>query len=108
MPQAYGYAAQEKAAPLKPMRFERNDPGPYEVRIDVLYCGVRHSDLHQIRNDWGNSVYPCLPGHEIVGRVIEAGAEVSRFKECDLVGVGCMVNSCRQCEPCRSGEENYC
>lgn len=105
---AKGYAASGAHARLKPIEFSVAEPKPNEVHISVLFCGVCHSDIHQVKNEWGNTVYPCLPGHEIVGRVVRAGADVSRVKEGDLVGVGCMIDSCRDCEPCRAGEENYC
>lgn len=108
MIQATGYAAKDARSPLRPFKFERNVPGSNEVQIDILYCGVCHSDLHQVRNEWQNTVYPCLPGHEIVGRVTKVGQNVTKFKEGDLAGVGCMINSCQQCEPCRTGEQQYC
>lgn len=108
MIQAVGYAAKDATSPLRPFKFERTVPGPDEVQIDILYCGVCHSDLHQVRNEWHNTVYPCLPGHEIVGRVTKVGSNVTTFKEGDLAGVGCMIDSCQQCEPCRAGEEQYC
>ena len=93
---------------LSEMEIERSAPKADEVRIDILYCGVCHSDLHQVRNDWHNTIYPCVPGHEIIGRVSEAGSRVSKFKVGDLVGVGCMVDSCGTCPPCQEKEENYC
>lgn len=93
---------------LGPMDVERNTPKADEVLIDILYCGVCHSDLHQIRNDWNNTVYPCVPGHEIIGKVIQAGTGVSKFAVGDVVGVGCMVDSCGSCPSCKQGEENYC
>src|ERR1700744_4176165 len=108
MIQSYGYAANHSFTSLKPHKFERPDAKPNEVTIDVLFCGVCHSDIHQVKNEWGNTVYPCMPGHEVVGRVSAVGAEVTRHKVGDLVGVGCMIDSCRTCEPCREGEENYC
>lgn len=108
MIQATGYAAKDARSPLRPFQFERNAPGPNEVQIDILYCGVCHSDLHQVRDEWQNTVYPCLPGHEIVGRVTKVGQNVTKFKEGDLAGVGCMIDSCQQCQPCRAGEEQYC
>ena len=108
MPQARGYAAENAKAKLKPMTFERREVGPKDVGIEVLFCGVCHSDIHQVKDEWDNTVYPCMPGHEVVGRVTEVGADAGGFKEGDMVGVGCMVDSCRECEPCRSGEENYC
>ena len=103
-----GYAAQSAKDALAPYRFERRDPRADDVVIDILYCGVCHSDLHTVRNDWGNSVYPVVPGHEIIGRVVSVGPEVSRFKPGDNVGVGCMVDSCRHCEACEQGLEQYC
>lgn len=108
MIQAVGYAANHSFTSLKPLEFERDDPRPNEVEIEVLYCGVCHSDVHQVKNEWGNTVYPCMPGHEIVGRVKSAGSSVSRYKVGDLVGVGCMIDSCRECEACKAGEQNYC
>jgi uncharacterized zinc-type alcohol dehydrogenase-like protein len=103
-----GYATQSADRPLGPFNFERRDVGPTDVKIDIAYCGVCHSDLHQARNEWKNTVYPCLPGHEIVGRVAEVGAEVTKFKVGQLAGVGCMVESCRECASCRDGLEQYC
>ena len=106
---AYGAAAAD--APLAPMTIRRRPPGPQDVRIDILFCGVCHSDLHQVRNEWQSAmptVYPCVPGHEIVGRVAETGAAVQGFKAGDLAGVGCMVDSCRVCDECRAGTEQYC
>jgi alcohol dehydrogenase (NADP+) len=105
---AIGYAAGHSFSRLKPLSFERDEAGPHEVEIEVLYCGVCHSDIHQCENDWGNTVYPCMPGHEIVGRVTRAGERVTRHKVGDLVGVGCMIDSCRECAPCRAHEEQYC
>ncbi|HLO65860.1 MAG TPA: NAD(P)-dependent alcohol dehydrogenase [Holophaga sp.] len=106
--QAIGYAAQSATSDLAPFHFERRDPRPDDVVIDILYCGVCHSDLHTARNDWGWTAYPIVPGHEIIGRVREVGARVTRFKAGDAVGVGCMVDSCRHCEPCLQEEEQYC
>ena len=103
-----GFAATAADASLKPFAFDRRDTGPDDVRIDIQYCGVCHSDLHQARNEWHNTIYPCIPGHEIVGRVAETGASVTRFKVGDLVGVGCLVDSCRECASCREGLEQYC
>ncbi len=93
---------------LSRMDFERTAPKDDEVQIDILYCGVCHSDLHQVKNDWGNTIYPCVPGHEIIGKVAVAGSGVTKFKVGDTVGVGCMIDSCGHCHPCREGEENYC
>lgn len=103
-----GYAATAANAPLAPIAFERRDVGPDDVRIDIAYCGVCHSDLHQARNEWKNTIYPCVPGHEIVGRVAEVGSSVTRFEKGDFVGVGCMVDSCRECTSCKEGLEQYC
>jgi uncharacterized zinc-type alcohol dehydrogenase-like protein len=103
-----GYAAKRKRAKLKPFHFEREEPGADEVQLEVLYCGVCHSDLHQVRDEWHNTVYPCLPGHEIVGRVTRVGAAVTSHQVGDLVGVGCMVDSCGSCRGCRDGLEQYC
>ncbi|WP_257312599.1 NAD(P)-dependent alcohol dehydrogenase [Geothrix fuzhouensis] len=103
-----GYAAQSPTSALAPFPFERRDPRPDDVVIDILYCGVCHSDLHTARNDWGWTTYPIVPGHEIIGRVRAVGAAVTRFKAGDAVGVGCLVDSCRHCQPCEHGEEQYC
>ena len=94
--------------PLTALEIYRREAGPTDVRIDIAWCGVCHSDLHTVRGEWGGTLYPCVPGHEIVGKVAAVGGEVSRFKEGDLVGVGCLVDSCRTCEPCRQGLEQYC
>lgn len=102
------YAAQSKDSPLAPFTIERREKRADDVIIDILYTGVCHSDLHMARNDWGISLFPIVPGHEIVGRVREVGDKVSKFKAGDLVGVGCMVDSCRTCKPCRHGLEQYC
>ncbi|WP_337177521.1 NAD(P)-dependent alcohol dehydrogenase [Paludisphaera sp.] len=102
------YAAQSASSPLAPFSLTRRDPLPTDVLIDILYCGVCHSDLHQARNEWGNTVYPCVPGHEIVGRVAKVGTAVKKFKEGDLAAVGCMVDSCGACETCKSGLEQFC
>ncbi len=103
-----GYAAKHSFSRLKLFEFERDEAGLNDIQIDVLYCGVCHSDIHQVKNEWSNTVYPCVPGHEIVGRVVKAGANVSRHKVGDLVGVGCMIESCRHCQPCKLGDQNYC
>jgi len=102
------YAAQSAASALAPFSFDRRDPLPHDVEIDILYCGVCHSDLHQARNEWHNTIYPCVPGHEIVGRVVKTGTGVTKFKEGDVAAVGCMVDSCRTCPSCQSGLEQYC
>ena len=103
-----GYAAQDAKSPLAPFSFERRSPGPRDIHFEILYCGVCHSDLHQIRNEWGNSIYPMVPGHEIVGRVITTGEEARKYKTGDVVAVGCLVDSCRECENCKQGIEQYC
>ena len=108
MPQAIAYAAQSPTTPLAPFSFERRAPGPLDVVIDILYCGVCHSDLHTARNEWRNTVYPSVPGHEIIGRVTAVGGLVSKFKVGDIAGVGCMVDSCQHCTPCAQGLEQYC
>lgn len=108
MVKAFGYATEHSFSRLKPYAFERPDPGPNDVEIEVLYCGVCHTDIHQAKNEFGNTTYPCMPGHEMTGRVRSVGSAVTRHAVGDLVGIGCMVDSCRQCEPCRAGEENYC
>lgn len=102
------YAAHDAAAPLVPFAISRRPPGPADVEIDILYCGVCHSDLHQARNEWGMTVYPCVPGHEIIGRVTRVGAQVRGFKPGDTAAIGCMVDSCRTCPSCQDGEEQYC
>ncbi len=102
------YAAQNATTPLAPFVAERRDVRPDDVVIDILYCGVCHSDLHQARNDWGNSKFPMVPGHEIIGRVSAVGSAVTRFKAGDSVGVGCMVDSCQTCASCARGLEQYC
>ncbi|KAB0679090.1 NAD(P)-dependent alcohol dehydrogenase [Aureimonas leprariae] len=103
-----GFAASAADQPLKPFEFERRDVGEHDVRIEILYCGVCHSDLHQARNDWSNSLYPMVPGHEIVGRVAEVGAAVTKLKAGDYAGVGCLVDSCRRCAACEADLEQYC
>lgn len=108
MIQSIGYAAKHSFSSLRLMEFEREEAKANEVEIAVTFCGVCHSDIHQVKNEWHNTVYPCVPGHEVVGRVVKVGDAVTRHKVGDLVGVGCMMDSCRSCEPCTSGEENYC
>ena len=103
-----GYAAKSPSSDLEPFAFERREPGPDDVVIEILYCGVCHSDIHQARNEWGNSIYPMVPGHEIVGRTTGVGSNVTRFRVGDLAGVGCFVDSCRVCENCRDGFEQNC
>jgi uncharacterized zinc-type alcohol dehydrogenase-like protein len=108
MIQAKGYAAQNETTDLAPWNFERREVGPHDVQLEILYCGVCHSDLHQIRNDWFPGIFPMVPGHEIVGRVVTAGAHVKKFTAGDLAGVGCLVDSCRTCDNCKEGLEQYC
>lgn len=108
MIRAIGYAAQHPQSPLAPYRFERRDLLPHDVMLEILFCGVCHSDLHVARSEWGQSRYPCVPGHEIVGRVVQVGAAVTRFRAGELAAVGCMVDSCRTCPSCRDGEEQFC
>ena len=105
---SFGYAAHQSHAPLAPFNFERREVGPHDVQIEITHCGVCHSDLHQVRNEWGNSSFPMVPGHEIVGRVVKVGAQVKGFKPGDLAGIGCMVDSCRSCAACGEGLEQYC
>jgi alcohol dehydrogenase (NADP+) len=108
MTQTNAYAAYSATTPLAPYSFDRRDPGPHDVQIEILFCGVCHSDLHTVRSEWEGTVYPMVPGHEIVGRVSRVGAEVSKFKEGDLAAVGCIVDSCRHCASCAEGLEQYC
>jgi uncharacterized zinc-type alcohol dehydrogenase-like protein len=108
MTETKAYAAQAATTPLAPFNFERRDPGPHDVQIDILYCGVCHSDIHQVRDEWGGSIYPMVPGHEIVGRISKVGDHVKNFKVGDLAGVGCFVDSCRTCDNCKEGLEQYC
>lgn len=108
MMNAPGYAAHDPTTPLSRFDFERREPGPRDVHIEILYCGVCHSDLHTVRNEWSNTVYPVVPGHEIIGRVAACGHEVQGFKAGDLAGVGCLVDSCRACPDCTEGLEQYC
>lgn len=103
-----GYAAQSSTSPLQPFEFQRREPGAHDVLIKILYCGVCHSDIHIVRNEWKSSTYPLVPGHEIVGRVEKVGPGVSRFKVGDTVGVGCFVDSCRTCSSCKEHEEQFC
>ncbi|PWC47870.1 NAD(P)-dependent alcohol dehydrogenase [Azospirillum sp. TSA6c] len=103
---AYGAHAADR--PLEPMDIARRAPGPHDVQIEIAYCGICHSDLHQVRAEWAGTQWPCVPGHEIVGRVSAVGGHVKGFREGDLVGVGCMVDSCQHCDDCEAGLENYC
>ena len=103
-----GYAATSSTSPLAPFTFQRRDVAAHDIRIEILFSGICHSDLHQAHNDWGNSMYPMVPGHEIVGRVVEVGSAVTKYKVGDLAGVGCMVDSCRHCDSCDQDLEQYC
>src|SRR5258705_10874102 len=102
------FGTESATADLKEMSIQRREPTPKDVEIEILYCGVCHSDLHTARNDWGGTKYPAVPGHEIVGRVTNVGNEVARFKTGDLVAVGCLVDSCRTCDSCKHDLEQYC
>ncbi len=103
---AYGACSSDK--PLESIQIVRRAPGTHDVQIDIHYCGVCHSDIHQVRSEWAGTLFPCVPGHEIVGRVSAIGAHVNGFKIGDLVAVGCVVDSCKHCEECDAGLENYC
>ena len=105
---ALGYSAASRHSDLKRTAFQCDEPGAHDVQIAIEFCGVCHSDIHQARNEWGNTVYPCMPGHELVGRVTRIGSAVTKHAVGDMVGVGCMIDSCRECEACRAGDENYC
>src|SRR6476646_6213999 len=102
------YAAQNAKSPLTFHPIDRRELRDDDVLIDIHYCGVCHSDIHQARNEWGGSIFPMVPGHEIVGTVVEVGSDVRNWKAGDTVGVGCFVDSCRECEACLAGEEQYC
>ena len=108
MLKSVGFAAKHSFSNLKYFEFERAPAKADEVELEILFCGVCHSDVHQVKNEWSNTVYPCLPGHEIVGRIKRAGAAVTKHRVGELVGVGCMIDSCGSCGPCRAGEQNYC
>jgi uncharacterized zinc-type alcohol dehydrogenase-like protein len=108
MSDCHGYAATSPEAPLAPFSFTRREPGPKDVQIEILYCGVCHSDLHRARDEWGGTIYPCVPGHEMVGRVTAVGSDVVKHKVGDIAGVGVMVDSCRECANCKDGLEQFC
>jgi uncharacterized zinc-type alcohol dehydrogenase-like protein len=103
-----GYAAPQVNIPLEPFKFERREVGPHDVQIEIAYCGVCHSDIHQARDEWGGSIFPMVPGHEIVGRITKVGSHVTKFKVGETAGVGCFVDSCRHCPSCLAGLEQYC
>jgi alcohol dehydrogenase (NADP+) len=105
---AHGYAVHDATSPFVPFTFSRRDPGPNDVVIEIAFCGICHSDIHQVRNEWGNAIYPMVPGHEIVGRVTAVGPAVTKFKPGDLAGVGVLVDSCRVCANCKANLEQYC
>ncbi|WP_164002331.1 NAD(P)-dependent alcohol dehydrogenase [Pyxidicoccus caerfyrddinensis] len=108
MLKTHAYAAAAAGKPLAPYSFEQREPGPHDVLIDILYTGVCHSDIHQARDEWGGSIFPMVPGHEIIGRVRQVGAHVKKLKVGDMAGVGCLVDSCRDCQPCREDLEQFC
>ena len=108
MIQVIGYAANQAKAQLTPYSFERREPKEHDILIDIQYCGICHTDIHQVNNEWGGSTYPMVPGHEIVGIVSKVGSKVTKYKIGDRVGVGCFVDSCRTCAPCKNGLEQYC
>lgn len=108
MTAAKGYAAQSPTTDLAPWNFERRELGPHDVQINIAFCGVCHSDLHQIKNDWLPGIFPMVPGHEIVGTIVKTGDAVKKFKTGELAGVGCLVDSCRTCDNCKDGIEQYC
>lgn len=108
MIQVKAFAAYDAETPLKPFEFERKEVGPNQVQIEILYSGVCHSDIHTAKGDWGPAIYPLVPGHEIIGRIIKKGENVTKFSEGELAGVGCFVDSCRECASCKEGEEQFC
>ena len=111
MIQTKGYATQDKTAKFAKFKFDRRDVGPNDILIDIEYCGICHSDIHQAKAEWEPlvpSMFPMVPGHEIVGKVTQIGDAVTKFKIGDIAGIGCFVDSCRECEPCKSGVEQYC
>lgn len=106
--QVKAFGTEAAAAPLGQLNIQRRKPTPHDVEIEILFCGVCHSDLHTARNEWHGTIYPCVPGHEIVGKIVSVGEHVKKFKVGDLAAVGCMVDSCRECEHCKEGLEQYC
>src|SRR6202453_1154966 len=105
---SHGYAAHDKASAVVPFDFERGEPGANDVVVEIAYCGVCHSDIHQVRDEWGGSIFPMVPGHEIVGKITKVGDHVTKFKVGELSGVGCFVDSGRHCPSCLAGLEQYC
>ncbi len=103
-----GYAAKSATTPLEPFNFERRNPGPKDVQLDIIFSGICHSDIHTVRDEWGGANYPIVPGHEIVGKVTKVGDQVTHFKVGDYAGVGCFVDSCRSCKNCKDGMEQFC
>jgi uncharacterized zinc-type alcohol dehydrogenase-like protein len=108
MPTTKAYASQTATSVVAPFTIERRNPKPHDVQLEILYCGICHSDLHTARNEWGGTIYPCVPGHEIVGRITAVGTHVKKFKVGAIVGIGCLVDSCRECDNCKDGLEQYC
>jgi uncharacterized zinc-type alcohol dehydrogenase-like protein len=108
MPKSKAWAAPAAGKPLAPLTIDRREPGPHDVALEVLFCGVCHSDIHQVRDEWSGAVFPMVPGHEVVGRVTKVGASATKFKLGELAGVGCFVDSCRACPPCKHGTEQFC
>lgn len=108
MIEAIGYAAKHSFSSLQPISIQRREPQENEIQIDIMFCGVCHSDVHQARNEWKNTIYPCMPGHEIIGRVVKTGSKAAKFKVGELAGIGCMIDSCHHCESCKEGLEQYC
>ena len=106
--QVKGYGATSAEVPVAPIVFERREVGPHDIQIDIEYCGVCHSDIHMVRSEWGPSIYPIVPGHEIVGKVVAVGSHVTKFKVGQTAGVGVFVDSCRECPSCQKGQEQYC
>lgn len=108
MPSVKAYAAQTATSPIAPWEIQRREPGAHDVEIDILFCGVCHTDIHFAKNEWGFTMFPVVPGHEIVGKVLRVGTSVKKFKAGDPVGVGCLVGSCGECQSCKDGEEQFC
>jgi uncharacterized zinc-type alcohol dehydrogenase-like protein len=108
MIKTHGYAVQSATTAPAPFNYEHREPGPHDVHIAIEFCGICHSDIHQARNEWGNALYPMVPDHEIIGIIKAVGPSVTKFKVGDRAGIGCMVDSCRECPSCKAGEEQYC